>query len=187
MAASVEPGAPTQYLQVTGMVTPDVLVDDEEYSEVHLCTTRQLMLLLFHLCPTLLRLGWDATRRLCSLHCTTLQTANTEMLLLCTGLIFELLHRAQGAFQGKSRRSLYCPGCAEVGADVCGGCVAQVIQDLQEECSKYGQVLRVLVPRPPNPAAANELFGSNNYGKVGHCVPYIRYAPIHELSRPQMQ
>ena len=34
MAASVEPGAPTQYLQVTGMVTPDVLADDEEYNEV---------------------------------------------------------------------------------------------------------------------------------------------------------
>ncbi|KAK9915773.1 hypothetical protein WJX75_003978 [Coccomyxa subellipsoidea] len=74
MAASVEPGAPTQYLQVTGMVTPDVLVDDEEYNEV--------------------------------------------------------------------------------------------IQDLQEECSKYGRVLRVLVPRPPNPAASKELFGSNNYGKA---------------------
>ncbi|BDA43929.1 probable splicing factor U2af large subunit B at C-terminar half [Coccomyxa sp. Obi] len=74
MAASVEPSAPTQYLQVTGMVTPDVLADDEEYAEV--------------------------------------------------------------------------------------------IQDLQEECSKYGQVLRVLVPRPPNPASSNELFGSNNYGKA---------------------
>lgn len=34
MAASVEPSAPTQFLQVTGMVTPDVLVDDEEYAEV---------------------------------------------------------------------------------------------------------------------------------------------------------
>ncbi len=50
------------------------------------------------------------------------------------------------------------------------GCREQVIQDLQEECSKYGQVLRVLVPRPPNPASSNELFGANNYGKVtGHC------------------
>ena len=56
--------------------------------------------------------------------------------------------------------------------------MAQVIQDLQEECSKYGQVLRVLVPRPPNLAASNELFGSNNYGKVGDCVPYFRHALI---------
>ena len=48
---------------------------------------------------------------------------------------------------------------------------AQVIQDLQEECSKYGRVLRVLVPRPPNPAASKELFGSNNYGKVRRQTP----------------
>ena len=53
----------------------------------------------------------------------------------------------------------------------------QVIQDLHEECGKYGQLLHVIVPRPPNPASAMELFGSNNYGKVGfrylsrqHCV-----------------
>lgn len=46
--------------------------------------------------------------------------------------------------------------------------VAQVIQDLYEECGKYGQLVSVIVPRPPNPAAAMELFGSNNYGKVGY-------------------
>ena len=43
----------------------------------------------------------------------------------------------------------------------------QVIQDLHEECGKYGQLHVVIVPRPPNPASAMELFGSNNYGKVG--------------------
>ena len=42
----------------------------------------------------------------------------------------------------------------------------QVIQDLHEECGKYGQLVHVIVPRPPNPASAMELFGSNNYGKV---------------------
>lgn len=42
----------------------------------------------------------------------------------------------------------------------------QVIQDLHEECGKYGQLLHVIVPRPPNPVSAMELFGSNNYGKV---------------------
>ena len=51
----------------------------------------------------------------------------------------------------------------------------QVIQDLHEECGKYGQLLHVIVPRPPNPASAMELFGSNNYGKVGffcvRCIP----------------
>ena len=46
--------------------------------------------------------------------------------------------------------------------------MAQVIQDLYEECGKYGQLVSVIVPRPPNPAAAMELFGSNNYGKVGY-------------------
>lgn len=34
MAPSVEPAQPTQYLQVTGMVTPEVLTDQEEYNEV---------------------------------------------------------------------------------------------------------------------------------------------------------
>lgn len=50
--------------------------------------------------------------------------------------------------------------------------VVQVIQDLYEECGKYGKIVRVIVPRPPNPASAMELFGSNNYGKVRwefHC------------------
>ena len=48
----------------------------------------------------------------------------------------------------------------------------QVIQDLYEECGKYGQLLHVIVPRPPNPASAMELFGSNNYGKV--CYAAVR-------------
>ena len=43
-----------------------------------------------------------------------------------------------------------------------------MIQDLYEECGKYGQLVSVIVPRPPNPASAMELFGSNNYGKVGY-------------------
>ena len=34
MAPSVEPAAATPYLEVNGMVTPEVLMDDEEYREV---------------------------------------------------------------------------------------------------------------------------------------------------------
>ena len=34
MAASVEPALATRYLEVTGMVTPEVLQDDTEYGEV---------------------------------------------------------------------------------------------------------------------------------------------------------
>ena len=34
MAPSVEPAAATPYLEVNGMVTPEVLMDDEEYKEV---------------------------------------------------------------------------------------------------------------------------------------------------------
>ena len=41
-----------------------------------------------------------------------------------------------------------------------------MILDLQEECGKYGAVTRVIVPRPPVPSSAAELFGSNNYGKA---------------------
>ena len=47
----------------------------------------------------------------------------------------------------------------------------EVIQDLAEECGKYGVVTKVLVPRPPVPAQAPAVFGSNNYGKVrGLCL-----------------
>lgn len=34
MAPSIEPAAATPYLEVNGMVTPEVLMDDEEYKEV---------------------------------------------------------------------------------------------------------------------------------------------------------
>ena len=34
MAPSVEPAAATPFLEVNGMVTPEVLMDDEEYKEV---------------------------------------------------------------------------------------------------------------------------------------------------------
>lgn len=43
----------------------------------------------------------------------------------------------------------------------------QVIEDLREECSKYGQVIKVIVPRPPIPQQAIALFNQQNYGKVG--------------------
>ena len=42
----------------------------------------------------------------------------------------------------------------------------QVFEDLREECSRYGQVVEVKVPRPANPALAAALFGTQNYGKV---------------------
>lgn len=48
------------------------------------------------------------------------------------------------------------------------GLLVQVIEDLREECSKYGQVLKVVVPRPPVPQQAYTLFNQQNYGKV--CV-----------------
>ncbi len=44
--------------------------------------------------------------------------------------------------------------------------VSQVIEDLREECSKYGQVMKVVVPRPPIPQQAHALFNQQNYGKV---------------------
>lgn len=46
------------------------------------------------------------------------------------------------------------------------GLLLQVIEDLREECSKYGQVLKVVVPRPPVPQQAYTLFNQQNYGKV---------------------
>lgn len=41
-----------------------------------------------------------------------------------------------------------------------------MFEDLREECSKYGQVVEVKVPRPANPALSAALFGTDNYGKV---------------------
>ena len=47
---------------------------------------------------------------------------------------------------------------------------AQVIEDLQEECGRYGQIIKVIVPRPPNPAASASIFGQGNFGKVRSSV-----------------
>ncbi len=41
MAPSVEPAAPTRFLEVMGMVTPEVLADDVEYGEVIQVSTLQ--------------------------------------------------------------------------------------------------------------------------------------------------
>lgn len=44
---------------------------------------------------------------------------------------------------------------------------AEVIQDLHEECGKYGAITRVFVPRPPNPSfLAASVYGTGNYGKA---------------------
>ncbi|KAL0024901.1 hypothetical protein WJX77_001165 [Trebouxia sp. C0004] len=42
----------------------------------------------------------------------------------------------------------------------------EVIEDLREECSKYGQVMKVVVPRPPIPQQAHALFNQQNFGKA---------------------
>lgn len=44
-------------------------------------------------------------------------------------------------------------------------CVIQVLADLAQECSKYGMVLGLKVPRPP-PGTAAGLIGTGNFGKV---------------------
>ena len=43
---------------------------------------------------------------------------------------------------------------------------AQVIQDLHEECGKYGSVVAVVIPRPHDPATSAAAFGTGNIGKV---------------------
>lgn len=50
-------------------------------------------------------------------------------------------------------------------------CSSQVIEDLKDECSKFGQVTAVAVPRPPNPAESAAVFGTGNFGKVRTPVP----------------
>ncbi len=42
----------------------------------------------------------------------------------------------------------------------------QVITDLQEECGKYGTVLRVSIPRPADPSQSFQLAGTGNFGKA---------------------
>lgn len=56
------------------------------------------------------------------------------------------------------------------------GLLLQVIEDLREECSKYGQVLKVVVPRPPVPQQAFSLFNQQNYGKV--CLQFRAVATL---------
>ncbi|KAL4433887.1 hypothetical protein ABPG75_000328 [Micractinium tetrahymenae] len=53
---------------------------------------------------------------------------------------------------------------AEVLADE--GEYNEVLADIHDECSKYGTVLRVVVPRPPVPDQAAQLMGSGVYGKA---------------------
>lgn len=55
-------------------------------------------------------------------------------------------------------------------------CSSQVIEDLKDECSKFGQVTAVAVPRPPNPAESAAVFGTGNFGKVRTPVA-LRAAP----------
>lgn len=48
-----------------------------------------------------------------------------------------------------------------------------MILDLQEECSKHGQVYEVKVPRPRDPKTAQQVFGTKNYGKA-----YVQFVDI---------
>ena len=42
----------------------------------------------------------------------------------------------------------------------------QIIDDLKEECSKFGQLLHIVVPRPVDPSQSASLIGQGFYGKV---------------------
>ena len=46
--------------------------------------------------------------------------------------------------------------------------IGQVIEDIQEECAKYGQILAISVPRPADPSQSAQVFGQGNFGKVRH-------------------
>lgn len=46
----------------------------------------------------------------------------------------------------------------------------EVMQDLQEECGKVGNVVDLKVPKPSDPSMA----GQGNYGKVGPSPPAAR-------------
>ena len=48
-----------------------------------------------------------------------------------------------------------------------GSCL-QILEDIQEECGKYGKILSIVVPRPSNPATSAQVFGQGPYGKVGN-------------------
>lgn len=49
----------------------------------------------------------------------------------------------------------------------------QVVLDLQEECSKHGEVYEVKVPRPKDPSTVRQVFGTNNFGKA-----YVQFVDI---------
>jgi hypothetical protein len=53
----------------------------------------------------------------------------------------------------------------------------EVMQDLQDECSKMGNVTDVKVPKPPGPG----MYGQDNYGKVSDSAPVAWMRPICSL------
>lgn len=57
-----------------------------------------------------------------------------------------------------------------------GSCVTdQVIEDLKDECSKFGEVVAVSVPRPGDPSTSTAVFNTGNFGKVSHLlVAFLR-------------
>jgi len=78
-----------------------------------------------------------------------------------------LLSRQRVALSAATRLCAGDPGCGDLAQPciTCGAC-AQVIQDLHDECGKYGSVVAVAIPRPPDPATAAAAFGTGNFGKV---------------------
>lgn len=101
----------TPYLQIVGMLTAEVLADDEEYSEV--CPCLCCLTVLPH---QVFLQAWEG--------CDRGWRQGTQNLLL------------------------------------------QVIEDIQEECGKYGKITAIVVPRPADPSTAAQVFGQGNFGKV---------------------
>ena len=142
--AEVAPVA-TQFLQVSGMVTADVLADAEEYDEVPpsppllFCQTpAELLMVSRHMghpafCPALCRDGVEA----CWLGCS--HAAESSGCIICR--------------QARLGRHAECPR-------------VQVLEDVREECGRCGVVVDVKIPKPSDPAQTQALMGKNDYGMV---------------------
>lgn len=157
-APAVAAGPPTQYLAVSGMVTADVLADDEEYAEVG---ANRLLHTLLYICGLASRNHLDVDAA---------QSRQT-----CLGSRKHCWGRSWSCFSWPSPSSRAgLPHCSCTHGVRCWPGPAfqshrgllQVIEDLRDECAKHGTVTAVTVPRPADKAQAAALFGTANIGKV---------------------
>lgn len=147
--AALQGTQPSAYVSVTGMVNAATLTDDQEYADVSVSA-----LLNFEFGIQF----WLSDKLELSMHveCWRAECAS--------GRLFWNI-----AVGGETRPTV------NAHASLLPLLPLQVIDDLREECSKFGAVVEVRVPRPTDPSQAAALMGTGNFGKVGYFFLTVGY------------